>query len=153
MQTHAKHFVVSVSTVLGRYTCAGISKRVSRPNQCSSNEDLYKLPEQYWKSIRSTCPRLLSYVEPKNVYADRPPQVSVLYQMLYWKYVSVHWFFYKVALSTETQRRVIAEFIELYKFGTCLWRINSKEYHDHGKREAAYKKIARKTERNRTYCP
>ncbi|XP_023311010.1 uncharacterized protein LOC111691845 [Anoplophora glabripennis] len=49
-----------------------------------------------------------------------------------------------MALSGEDQRRVISEFIECYKSEPCLWRIKCKEYHDRGKREAAYKKLVEK---------
>lgn len=36
-------------------------------------------------------------------------------------------------------RKILEEFIDLYKSYPCLWQIKSKEYHDRQLREAAYK--------------
>lgn len=49
-----------------------------------------------------------------------------------------------VLLNGADQRRVLDEFIEIYKSEPCLWRVKSKDYHDRGKRETAYKKLLEK---------
>ncbi|KAG8312232.1 hypothetical protein J6590_026678 [Homalodisca vitripennis] len=34
-----------------------------------------------------------------------------------------------------------ANFIEIYRGNECIWKVKSKNYHNNGKREAAYKKL------------
>ncbi|RVE40880.1 hypothetical protein evm_014469 [Chilo suppressalis] len=41
-------------------------------------------------------------------------------------------------------REWLEEFIELYHSEPCLWKVKTKEYHDRGKKEAAYKKLLAK---------
>ena len=36
---------------------------------------------------------------------------------------------------------VLEEFIRIYQSEPCLWRIKSKDYHDKGKRDAAYNRL------------
>jgi hypothetical protein len=41
-------------------------------------------------------------------------------------------------------RVVLEEFIRIYQSEPCLWRIKSKDYHDKGKRDAAYNRLVEK---------
>jgi len=33
------------------------------------------------------------------------------------------------------------EFIDIYRFEPCLWKVKQKEYHDRNKKDAAYFKL------------
>ena len=47
-------------------------------------------------------------------------------------------------MANRKRNNTTEEFIELYKSEPCLWKVKSKEYHDRGKREAAYTKLVEK---------
>ena len=53
--------------------------------------------------------------------------------------------------NTRTSKKLIpdmlAEFIEIYRSETCLWKIRSKEYHDRTRKEAAYDKLCVKLQK------
>ncbi|KAF5279128.1 hypothetical protein FQA39_LY05806 [Lamprigera yunnana] len=42
-------------------------------------------------------------------------------------------------MTTQREKSILTEYIELYRHNTCLWNINSKEYMDENKKDAAYK--------------
>jgi len=38
---------------------------------------------------------------------------------------------------TDSTKKVLEDFIEIYKMNPCLWQVKNKEYHDRDKKEAA----------------
>lgn len=51
----------------------------------------------------------------------------------------------KMATSAATtNKRVLEEFIEMYRTHPCLWQVKNKDYHDRDKKEAAYKLLIAK---------
>jgi len=45
---------------------------------------------------------------------------------------------------TDSTKKVLEDFIEIYKMNPCLWQVKNKEYHDRDKKEAAYKLLIEK---------
>jgi len=45
---------------------------------------------------------------------------------------------------TDSTKKVLEDFIEIYKINPCLWQVKNKEYHDRDKKEAAYKLLIEK---------
>nr|CAH7721998.1 unnamed protein product [Callosobruchus chinensis] len=41
-------------------------------------------------------------------------------------------------------KRILEDFIEIYRNNPCLWKVKRKEYHDRAKKEAAYELLIKK---------
>jgi len=51
---------------------------------------------------------------------------------------------YAKIAPTDSTKKVLEDFIEIYKMNQCLWQVKNKEYHDRDKKEAAYKLLIEK---------
>lgn len=45
---------------------------------------------------------------------------------------------------SDSTRKILKEFIEIYRNNPCLWEIKNKDYHNRDKKEAGYKLLAEK---------
>ena len=45
---------------------------------------------------------------------------------------------------TDSTKKALEDFIEIYKMNPCLWQVKNKEYHDRDKKGAAYKLLIEK---------
>ncbi|KAL4720912.1 hypothetical protein ACJJTC_005651 [Scirpophaga incertulas] len=45
---------------------------------------------------------------------------------------------------SDTTKKILEDFIEIYKSNPCLWQIKNKDYHNRDKKEAAYKLLIEK---------
>lgn len=45
---------------------------------------------------------------------------------------------------TDYTKKVLEDFIDIYKMNPCLWQVKNKDYHDRDKKEASYKLLIEK---------